>query len=117
MFVFELPADPVVCHMTIGRKRLKDSHDAAPCSSVEVAMNQTCRMGGRERRARLLVGLEDIALATAFDPLPQRLAPDELHDEVHVVVLNAHSVNRYDIRMRQPCQGLGLGQRGFAFLN
>ena len=75
---------------------------------LDVAMDHTCRMRVGKRIEQLADDFADLAKIVAdflFQMLRQRLAVDELHDDVRELVVLAVVVDLHDVRMHEASGG------------
>ena len=82
---------------------------------LEVAVDQSGAVRGRQALARLAVGEDHVARAAGRGAvLAQRLPQDELHHDVDLIAVHAHVVDGHDVRVREPRERLALGEHAVA---
>ncbi len=81
---------------------------------LDVAVHDVVGVGVGERvgdLARDPRGVADRQLLMAFQEVAERWAVDAPHDDVEDLLLPADLVDRHDVRMLEPCDGLRFAQK------
>jgi hypothetical protein len=79
---------------------------------LEVAMDQPRGVGAGDSASRLDQYIQDLGPppGALLRPLPERQPGDELHGDPHVITEHADVIDRDDVRVGQPREGLRLPQ-------